>query len=191
MTAPARAALTLEQRRRLLAIARRALFDGLRQPARPLEPPSDPDLPARGGAFVTLLRGAELRGCVGRIHSTDPLAQTVHEMALRAARDDPRFEPVTLSELDQIRIEISVLSEAEPLRRLDRIRLGIDGLIVSSGPHRGLLLPQVATQNGWDRETFLSQTCVKAGLDPNAWRSECTRLKRFQAQVFSEGEAQR
>jgi len=140
-----------------------------------------------GAAFVTLKRGDELRGCVGVLSATKPLVHTVGEMALSAALSDPRFPPVAASELDDLTIEISVLSPPQPIRP-EQIEVGVHGLVVVRGLNRGVLLPQVATENNWDRETFLAHTCLKAGLPEDAWRDPQTSILAFAAQVFGEKE---
>jgi uncharacterized protein len=149
------------------------------------EPPEEP-LSARCGAFVTLRKGGLLRGCIGHIEASTPLCQTVLECAVAAALRDPRFEPVAPLELADLHIEISVLSVLTDVRP-EEVEVGRHGLVISRDFHRGLLLPQVATQWHWDREQFLEQTCVKAGLPPDAWRHGA-RIQAFTAQVFAETE---
>ena len=136
------------------------------------------------GAFVTLNLRGRLRGCIGHIIGTQPLIDTVAQMARAAALEDPRFKPVTPGELKDIEFEISVLTPIEKVENLDDIVIGRDGLIITRGYHRGLLLPQVATEYNWDRDTFLSQTCVKAGLPRDAWTREGTVVEKFSAMVF-------
>lgn len=138
------------------------------------------------GLFVTLRRGGELRGCIGTLAPTGDLTRVVSEYALRAALEDPRFEPLTLGELSDCRIEVSVLTAPEPLDGPDQIEIGRDGLILEMRGRRGLLLPQVATEWGFDRERFLSEVSRKAGLEPDAWRHSDARVWTFQAEVFSE-----
>ena len=178
--------LTPEQQGRLLAIARRAVRETVTGRPDPAAPIPDQDLPLGGGVFVTLLKRGKLRGCVGRISSAQPLAQTVREMAACASRDDHRFPPVAAAELGALTLEISVLSATQPLQGAEQVRPGVDGLIVTLGLRRGLLLPQVAAEHGWDAETFLAQTCFKAGLQEDAWKLPDILLERFQALVFSE-----
>lgn len=139
------------------------------------------------GAFVTLTIGGALRGCIGHVIGVLPLWQAVEENAVAAAFSDPRFPPLTSEELDQARIEISVLS---PLRRIspETVAVGRDGVLVERGASRGLLLPQVATEYGWDRETLLDHACRKAGLEPAAWRHPDTKIWTFTAEVFGEEE---
>jgi MEMO1 family protein len=138
------------------------------------------------GAFVTLKKKGELRGCIGYITPSKPLCMTVRDVAALAAVRDPRFTPVTAPELNDLEYEISVLS---PLRRLTdwkQIRVGRDGLLVKQGEYQGLLLPQVAIEQHWDRTTFLDQTCVKAGLPPRCWQDEDTDVFLFTAVIFSQ-----
>src|SRR3569832_184613 len=125
------------------------------------------------GAFTTLHLHGALRGCIGFIEPRHPLWQTVVSTARAAAFEDPRFPSVTPVELQAIKIELSVMSPIRPIAPED-VEVGIHGLIVSQHGRRGLLLPQVAPEWGWDRETFLSQTCAKAGLPPDAWRKGAT-----------------
>lgn len=139
------------------------------------------------GAFVTLkTKSGDLRGCIGSIHAVHPLYHAVTSSAISAAFRDPRFDPVEPDELPHLEIEISVMGPILRVEALEEIMVGRDGLIVSRGRYAGLLLPQVATEYGWERETFLAQTCVKAGLPPHAWRMEDTRIERFAAEVFGE-----
>jgi AmmeMemoRadiSam system protein A len=138
------------------------------------------------GAFVTLHENHELRGCIGLIVAVGPLDETVRKMAVAAALEDPRFEPVSSDELDKLQLEISVLSPMFAIAPEDVV-VGRHGLMVSYGGRRGLLLPQVPTEWGWDRETFLSQTCHKAGLPMDQWKKGAT-LEAFTAEVFGEAE---
>ena len=144
-------------------------------------------LAALSGAFVSLHQRGRLRGCIGQIDASQPLALTVARCAVAAAMEDPRFSPVTPDELSGLEIEISVLSPLVPVRP-EEIEVGKHGLLVSRGGQRGLLLPQVATQFHWTRERFLLETCHKAGLDADAWQDPGTQLEAFTAEVFSEAE---
>ena len=137
------------------------------------------------GAFVSLYRGAELRGCLGHIESDQPLGQVVAEMAVAAARDDPRFPPVSPDEVQDLTIEISVLTEPRPARP-EGVEVGRDGVIVRRGARQGVLLPQVAAEYRWDRETLLTMACRKAGLPDHAWRDRRVELLVFQAEVLTE-----
>lgn len=137
------------------------------------------------GAFVTLHKHGRLRGCIGYIQGIRPLYQAVIDMAEAAAFDDPRFPPVTPEELPELNLEISVLSPLKEVKKLAEIEIGKHGLYLTLGAFSGLLLPQVATENGWDRETFLEQTCLKAGLPPEAYKDKEAKLYLFSAEVFS------
>lgn len=180
--------LSEQDRARLLEIARQAITTAVNQ-GRILQLP-DPGgrLSAPAGVFVGLHKHHQLRGCIGQITARDPLYRAVIEAAISAALHDPRFPPLAKEELDEVQIEISVLS---PMSELDaqaadkQIVIGRHGLMVSKGHARGLLLPQVAVQFGWDAREFLEETCFKAGLPRQAW---CTgaRLEIFTAEVFGE-----
>lgn len=174
--------LTESEQRVLIQEARRALEAALLHSAEPPPVEVSEGLGRRCGAFVTLRLPEGLRGCVGRIQSPEPLVQTVRDCALGAAFHDPRFSPLTASELPLLSVEISVLSDLVEVKP-EEIELGIHGVLVCEGFRRGLLLPQVATEWGWDREKFLEQACVKAGLSPDEWRHGA-RLFAFTAQVF-------
>lgn len=180
--------LSETQRKTLLRIARdsiAAMLDGRRPDLNQYS--LDDDLRRRSGAFVTLNdREGELRGCIGSIEPVAPLYQAVSSSAISAAFRDPRFYPVKREELTDLHLEISVMGPITPVRDVNEIEVGRDGLIISRGHYAGLLLPQVATEWGWDRETFLNQTCVKAGLPPTAWRSPETKIEHFSAEVFGE-----
>jgi AmmeMemoRadiSam system protein A len=137
------------------------------------------------GAFVTLRLRGTLRGCIGHIEGGEGLLQVVWRCAAAAASEDPRFVPVAPDEVDDLRIEISVLRPLEPVTRFEEIEVGRHGLVVQRGMRRGLLLPQVAEERGWTREEFLEHTCVKAGLHRSAWRLDVEVFK-FEAFVFGE-----
>jgi AmmeMemoRadiSam system protein A len=143
------------------------------------------DLPGATGAFVTLKRRGQLRGCLGTLECRSSLAEEVARCAASAAREDPRFAPVAVSELADLDVEVSVLGPLESIDPLDldAIVVGRHGLVVERGTHRGLLLPQVAPEWGWTRDQFLAQTCRKAGLPEDAWRHGA-RVYRFEADVF-------
>jgi uncharacterized protein len=138
------------------------------------------------GAFVSLHRHGQLRGCIGFIEAVKPLLQTVREMAAAAAFHDPRFRPLQADELADLEIEISVLSPLRLIKSTDEIEVGKHGLYIVRGLNRGLLLPQVATQYHWNRLQFLEQTCCKAGLPPDAWKDPQTQIYVFTAAVFSD-----
>jgi hypothetical protein len=148
--------------------------------------PDDDRLNEERGAFVTLTEAGALRGCIGFTSATEPLYLTVRDTAAFAALRDPRFHPVAASELGSLEYEISVLS---PLRRVIEIReitVGEHGLLMKNGDHEGLLLPQVPVEQHWDRDRFLQETCVKAGMPPDCWKDENTDIFRFTAVVFGE-----
>ena len=170
-------------RRCLLDVAREAIAAHLAG-RRPRLPSGDV---GRHGAFVTLRQAAdgELRGCVGQLESSDPLVETVAEMAVAAATRDSRFDPVPADELASLRVEISVLSSLQPIEPRE-VEVGRHGLLVRLGERRGVLLPQVPLEHAWDRESFLGHTCVKAGLPADAWRQPGIEISGFTATVFGE-----
>jgi len=170
----------------LLLLARRALEVGVRDASTPEIDPPPGALCENRGAFVTLFKGGRLRGCIGYIEPQKPLYRTVCECALAAAIHDPRFDPVSPSEVLSIKLEISVLSPLEDISP-EQIEVGRHGLLVSRGFHRGLLLPQVALEWRWDARKFLEETCTKAGLPTDAW-CHGARVQAFTAQVFGETE---
>ena len=179
--------LTKEEKDFLLGAARNAIQASVTG-HRELKFPDCPEVLRRpSGAFVSIHEHGELRGCIGYIQALKPLIDTVAEAAEKAALEDPRFMPVREDELDELKIEISVLSPLQKIRDTDGVEVGTHGLLVESGRCRGLLLPQVATDFGWDRETFLSQTCRKAGLPADAWKDRSTTISVFTAEVFGEG----
>jgi AmmeMemoRadiSam system protein A len=143
------------------------------------------------GAFVTLHLHGELRGCIGYIEARFPLYETVGEAAVKAALEDPRFLPLTDEEFKDAEIEISVLSPLTKVSSVEEIEVGKHGLVIDAGYTRGLLLPQVATEYGWNREQFLSQTCRKAGLPAEAWKKKGITILCFTSDVFSEAESEK
>ncbi len=177
------AEFSAEERRVLLRLAHASIEAALEERKVDTTAPSE-HLAEYRGAFTTLHLHGKLRGCIGYVFPTQSVYRTIAETARSAAFDDPRFEPVTLEEAPELKIEISVLSPLKPISP-DEVMIGRHGLVVSYGNRRGLLLPQVPTEWGWDRETFLSQTCLKAGLSPDAWRHEA-ELQAFTAEVFGE-----
>jgi AmmeMemoRadiSam system protein A len=144
------------------------------------------NLAERRGAFVTLTKQGQLRGCIGYIQPVKPLAEAVQEIAIAAATKDRRFAPVTEAELAEIEIEISVLSRLTRIESVQEIEIGRDGLYIVKGWRSGLLLPQVATDNDWDQQEFLENVCYKAGLPKDACGEEDTVLYRFTADIFQE-----
>ncbi|MCU0531576.1 MAG: AmmeMemoRadiSam system protein A [Syntrophales bacterium] len=177
--------LTGEEKEALLRIARGSIeaeLDGKKQS----ESAGKGVLEEKRGAFVSLKKRGKLRGCIGFIEARKSLAKTVEEMAAAAAFQDPRFPPLRREELQDLKLEVSVLS---PLRRVfdvSEIEVGAHGLYIRRGGRAGLLLPQVATEWRWDRELFLKETCRKAGLAPDAWRDPDTEIYIFSADVFGE-----
>ena len=143
-----------------------------------------PNLAQKRGAFVTLHKFGELRGCIGNIVGIEPLHETVKNMARAAAFEDPRFVPLQYEELKDIDIEISVLSPLKRIKDINEIQVGKHGIYLRKGYNSGLLLPQVATEYNWDRLTFLDQTCLKAGLYPGCWKEKDTEIYIFSADVF-------
>ena len=174
--------ISVDEQQQLLALARSALESRVKR--------VDFAAPSRecgliAGAFVTIHHRRVLRGCLGRLECDWPLDRLVCHLATVVADSDPRFEPVTPEELADIEIEISVLTPEQPITSIEEIDVGRHGLIVEQGYRRGLLLPQVAPEHGWDAVTFVEHTCRKAGLAPDAWRNGA-RLFVFDALVFGE-----
>jgi hypothetical protein len=179
--------LTDEEKAELLRVARHSLeehFAG-RHAYRPAA--TSPALGEPRGAFVTLHRAhdGDLRGCVGKMVSDESLVHTVARMAVAAATEDGRFESVTAGEVAGLRIEVSALGRMRPIDPAS-VEVGRHGLMISRRGRRGVLLPQVPVEYGWDRETFLDHTCLKAGLPPGSWREPGAELLAFTAEVFGE-----
>jgi len=181
-------ALTLDQKRELVAIARKTINQYVRTGKKMDVQETDKRLALNEGAFVTIHKNDRLRGCIGNIVSNKPLYETVRDMAIAAATQDPRFPKVQPDELEQIDVEVSVLSLPRVIKSIDEIELGVHGVIVSKGPrHRGVFLPQVANETNWTKEEFMSQLCSqKAHLHPDAWKDPATKIEIFTADVFSE-----
>jgi AmmeMemoRadiSam system protein A len=177
--------LTEEDKKILLRLARQALEEGVCGAGEPKElPDPTPPLMEHRGAFITLRRHGELRGCIGHVQTSAPLYKTVQECAVAAALADPRFPPVTPDEMPSLHLEISVLSTPMEIAP-DEVVIGEHGLIITQGWRRGLLLPQVPVTWDWDRERFLEETCLKAGLATDAWKKGA-RIEAFTAEVFEE-----
>jgi AmmeMemoRadiSam system protein A len=183
-TSSRRGTFSAQEREELLRIARRALSTYVGEGRMPVEDPAHASLSVPGAAFVTLRGGERLRGCIGYTEPHAPLYRTVQECTVAAATEDPRFPRVTAGEVGDLRIEISVLTPLSPVRPED-VKAGVHGLMIRKGERRGLLLPQVALEHGWDREAFLAQVCAKAGLPSDAWK-EGAELYSFTAEVFAE-----
>ncbi len=186
-TAPARrpegGEYSLEERRQLLRLAHEVILGALTSREVDTAPPTD-HLAEPRGAFTTLHLKGQLRGCVGYVMPVHALYRTVAETAISAAFHDTRFMPVTKEEAAKLEIEISVLSRLQPIEP-DDIEIGRHGLVVTFGSRRGLLLPQVPVEWGWDVKTFLQQTCQKAGLPADAWERGAT-LEGFTAEIFGD-----
>lgn len=177
------------EKRLLLDVARAALMSAVDGTEPAASPPCDVPCAESSGAFVTLQRRAQLRGCIGEINSTEPLIQVIARCTRAAALEDPRFRPVRSDELAEINIEISVLSPPRK-SRAEEIEPGKHGLIVSRGYRRGVLLPQVATERRWGAERFLEEACVKAGLGRQAWKASGVVIETFTAEAFREADLQ-
>jgi hypothetical protein len=183
--APGGGRLDAKARTELLGIARRAIEGAVRDGRAP-EPKTDsPALQTKQGAFVTITIAGQLRGCIGTFREDQPLYRAVSQMAVAAAQEDPRFPALTAAELPRIHVEISALTPMAPVADVKDIEVGRHGLYVTKGFNSGVLLPQVATDYGWDRTTFLEQTCRKAGLPKDAWK-EGAKILSFEAEVFGE-----
>jgi len=178
--------LSAQERAELLRIARRAIKEKLEGRAWNPEKSSTERLARVQGAFVTLHEEGQLRGCIGYIVGIKPLYLTIAEMARAAAFSDPRFMPFGPQEFDKIDIEITVLSPLQKIDNPEIVEVGKHGLVVRQGPYQGVLLPQVPVEEGWDRETFLSHTCMKAGLPQDCWKEKETELFCFSGEVFGE-----
>jgi MEMO1 family protein len=187
VTAAPEGELTAAQQQVLLTTARQTLEQFVREGERHEPRTTDPNLLARRACFVTLTVGGELRGCIGGLEPRGPLYLAVRDMAIAAASEDPRFPPVKADELPRIHLEISVLSPVREIRDAGEIVVGKHGVIVTQGGRSGVFLPQVAPEQGWDRETMLNHLCAeKAGLPEDAWKTGA-QLSVFTAQVFGEG----
>lgn len=182
--------LNKDQQQKLLTLARKTIGEYLENEKLP-----EPDLEKefkedifreKCGAFVTIHKNGKLRGCIGYIRGIKNIPETIIDMAKAAAFNDPRFPTLAKEELDQVDIEISILSPIEKVEDPEEIEVGRDGLIVSNSFRTGLLLPQVALEYGWTEHQFLENTCHKAGLPADAWKWNDTTIEKFSAQVFSE-----
>jgi AmmeMemoRadiSam system protein A len=177
-----------EDKRELLGIARGAIASTIEGKPFRFHAPLPENLLQHQGAFVTIRVDRQLRGCIGYIESLRPLAEVVAEVATKAAFEDPRFPPLTAHEFEQAALEISVLSPLHAVQSIEEVVVGVHGLVIELGGRRGLLLPQVALEYGWDRESFLDAVARKAGLHHSAWQDPETRLYAFSAEVFEEDE---
>jgi hypothetical protein len=179
--------LTDLEKKELLALARETIKKKLASGERECPASDRPVFAEKRGVFVTLHRDGELRGCIGYPLPLKPLGEAVAEMAIAAATEDPRFPSVTPDELGRLDIEISVLTIPQKVADPDQVRVGMDGIIISKGFQRGLLLPQVPVEQGWNLEQYISYGCRKAGLAPDEWKRG-VQVEVFQAVVFGEKE---
>lgn len=172
----------------LLRLARKSIRNSLTGHQPDPEKYFSDTLKTHSGAFVTLHINHDLRGCIGYVKAFKPLQEAISDLAISAAFNDPRFPTLSQEEFDDIEIEISVLTPLEKVDDPGDILVGRDGLLIKKGFYEGLLLPQVATDYHWDRDTFLAQTCQKAHLPADAWKDPQTEIFRFSAIIFSEPE---
>jgi AmmeMemoRadiSam system protein A len=179
--------LSSDDWRTLAEIAHRAVSSAIIENSLPDFPPFPRSLSEHAGAFVSLYVGGELRGCVGQVENPGPLADVVARSAISAALHDSRFSPIVPDDVPALKVEISVLSVPVPILP-DAILVGIHGLLVMRESHKGLLLPQVASERKWSARRFLEETCNKAGLPRDAWCDPATKLFGFTAQVYSQKE---
>jgi AmmeMemoRadiSam system protein A len=179
--------LTDAEKSELLGLARKSVEHVVRN-GDAYEPPASTSttLNQERGAFTTLHKNGDLRGCIGYTSAAKPLYITVRDTATLAAMRDPRFSQVTAAELPSLSYEISVLSPLRRVTDVQQIRIGEHGLLMKNGDSEGLLLPQVPTEQKWDRQTFLEQTCRKAGMNANCWKDDDTDIFSFTAVVFGE-----
>ncbi|MFA7403401.1 MAG: AmmeMemoRadiSam system protein A [Pelobacteraceae bacterium] len=177
--------LTKKEQRELLKIARQTIVDYVTNHKVPVVVTTAPGLNLHSGCFVTVKQKGELRGCIGNFVSDQPLYQLVQEMAVSASTRDPRFYPMKVDDLADFSLDISVLSPLEKAASVEEIQVGKHGIYIIKGSYRGVLLPQVATEYGWNRDQFLRHTCIKAGLPEDAWQGDCD-IYIFSAQVFGD-----
>ncbi len=176
--------LNEEEKKTLHQIAKTVIENKARGKTVPGFKIESPVLKENRGAFVTIHKRGQLRGCIGYIEGRGPLHKTIEEMAEAAAFRDPRFTPVKEKELPELELEISVLTPLKKIKDVNEIQVGKHGIYIKKGWYSGLLLPQVATEYGWDRQTFLEHTCQKAGLPPHAWKEKDTEIYIFSADIF-------
>ena len=169
----------------MLAMARRSIAEAISLQKSSEKIPQGGVFSEKRGVFVTLHKRDRLRGCIGVVEAFEPLGESIARCAANAALHDPRFSPVRLEELPELEVELSLLSPLEPILH-ENIEIGKHGLLISQGPKRGLLLPQVAVEHKLGRDQFLDETCRKAGLSANAWQEPDTQILGFTCEVFSE-----
>ncbi len=180
--------LSDEDKKALLHLARSSIERAVKG-----EPLPSTNLPKQNlrtpcGAFVTVRVKGDLRGCYGYVNAYYPLARTVQEVGVKSALEDPRFDPIMVEELSLMELEVSVLEPPVKVDNIEEIEVGVHGLIMETRTHRGLLLPSVPTEYGWDREEFLRHTAQKAGLPQDAWKNKNVTIFRFTAEKFSESD---
>jgi AmmeMemoRadiSam system protein A len=178
--------LTKKEQKELLKIARDTIVGFITSGKVPVVVTALPGLNLLSGCFVTIKQKGELRGCIGNFVSDQPLYQLVQEMAVSAATRDPRFYPMKANDLADFSLDISVLSPLVQTASVEEIQVGVHGIYIVKGSYRGVLLPQVATEYGWNRDQFLQHTCIKAGLSEDAWQEAGCEIYIFSAQVFRE-----
>ncbi len=178
--------LNKEEKQKILEVARLSIIEAVTGERQFLPNVTEDRLKENCGAFVTIKENGQLRGCIGYIQAVKPLYETVKDVAKSAAVNDYRFNPVTKDELDKLDLEISVLTPLKKIKDISEIEVGKHGLYMKKGFNSGLLLPQVATEYNWDKETFLKETCRKAGLPQDAWKDKSTEIYTFSAEVFNE-----
>lgn len=178
--------LNRKERESMLKLTRDTIYSKLHSNDLPSYSPISAVLSEPRGVFITLHKHGALRGCIGYIEAIKPLYQTVQDLAVAAAFKDPRFPGLNENEFNDIDIEISVMSPLDKITDVNKIEVGKHGIIIKRGFNSGLLLPQVATEQGWDRDTFLEHTCSKAGLPGDSWKKPDTEITIFSAEVFSE-----
>ena len=171
---------------KLLKIARNAITHQILNETYNLKPREERSINIHSGCFVTIKQNGNLRGCIGNFQSQQPLYQEVATMAVAAASQDPRFPPMNTDDLGNFNLEITILSPLEKIEDTDKIEVGTHGIYIIKGFNRGVLLPQVATEYGWDKKTFLQQTCIKAGLPDNSWQHQETEIYIFSGQIIHE-----
>lgn len=181
-----RKTLTRDEQDCLLGFARRTIAARLAGDTQPVFAEPAPRLKQMRGVFVTLTKDGKLRGCIGVVHGVKPTYVAVREAALAAAFEDPRFPPLSAEEVDDVRIEISVISPLRPIDSIKKIKVPRHGLLFRLCERTAVLLPQVAAKNRWDRQKLLEHVCLKAGLDKESWRNPDAQMMVFEAQVFSE-----
>jgi len=177
--------LDTNQQKFLLRLARQTIEHYLKSGKTPEVKIEEEYLKEKRGAFVTLKVNDQLRGCIGYPLPYKPLHETIIDVAISAATQDYRFSPLSYEELQEVKIEISVLSLPELIKDVKQIEVGRHGIIITKGPNKGLLLPQVPLEYDWDLETYLRHGCLKAGLDEDEWKKE-VQIEVFEAQVFAE-----